>query len=169
MKPGFAEDRMFGLLWGIFLGLTTLLLAGTVLAPLFACRGMERLAGLLYRFYSLTCHQLANRSWFVCGHKFGVCVRCFSSYLFFVPAGAVLFITSFRSWLSRRSFLRFVLPVFFALISPLTIDGLGQFLGAWESTNLLRLVTGGLAGIGTALVVGYLFTRFVEKLSASLR
>ena len=39
------------------------------------------------------------------------------------------------------------------------LDGVGQLLGLWESTNLMRFITGFIAGIG----IGYfLYAIFVD-------
>ena len=38
-------------------------------------------------------------------------------------------------------------------LGPVGIDGMGQLFGFWESTNIIRLITGGLAGILTGLAV----------------
>ncbi len=146
----------------------TLVLTGVIAAPLFEFWGIGWLADFLYRAYHLSCHQLPSRSWFICGTKLGVCVRCLATYLFFIPIGAALFIRSLRIWIGRRSFLRFVLPVWLGSLSPLLIDGLLQLITPWESTNLLRFATGALAGVGTALLFGYLFLKFIERVDASL-
>jgi uncharacterized membrane protein len=167
-QASFSEDRIFIISWGVFIGIMTLILTGVIAAPLFEFWGAGGLADFLYRAYHLSCHQLPSRSWFICGAKLGVCVRCLATYLFFIPMGAALFIRSAREWLIRRSFLKFVLPISLAFLSPLVIDGLLQLITPWESTNLLRFATGALAGVGTALLFGYLFLKFIERVDASL-
>lgn len=171
LKPQriFLEERVFLISWGVFVGLIILLFLGVIAAPLTRFWGACGLADFLYRFYHLTCHQLPSRSWFTFGEKLGVCVRCFATYLALIPAAAALFIRPLRKWLARRSFSRFVLPVFLGLLSPTIIDGLLQLLTLWESINLLRFITGGLAGIGTAFFLGYLVLRLAERIEASLR
>ncbi|TKJ39161.1 hypothetical protein CEE36_10350 [candidate division TA06 bacterium B3_TA06] len=165
----FKEDRIFIISWGVFIGIMTILLTGVIAAPLFELWKAEGIADFLYRAYHLSCHQLPSRSWFICGAKLGVCVRCLATYLFFIPIGVALFIRPLRTWIARRSFLRFVLPVWLGSLSLLLIDGLLQLVTPWESTNFLRFVTGGLAGVGTALLLGYLVLRFTQKVEASLR
>ena len=147
----------------------TLILTGIIATPLFELWGAGWLADFLYRAYHLSCHQLPSRSWFICGAKLGVCVRCLATYLFFIPVGVTLFIRPLRTWIARRSFLRFVLSVWLGSLFPLLVDGLLQLITPWESTNLLRFITGGLAGAGTALLLGYLVLRFTKKVEASLR
>ena len=168
-QASFAEDRIFTISWGVFLGLMAFLVMGILIAPLLKTLGVSGISRLLYGFYHLGCHQLDERSWFICSAKLGVCVRCLATYVFFIPMGFALFIRPLRIWIGRRSFLRFVLPVWLGSLSPLLIDGLLQLVTPWESTNLLRFITGGLAGAGTALLLGYLVLRFTQKVEASLR
>ena len=47
---------------------------------------------------------------------------------------------------------------------PIGMDGIGQMFGFWESTNMLRLITGGLAGILTGLAVAVI----IQELCASI-
>lgn len=49
---------------------------------------------------------------------------------------------------------------FFVLgILPLAVDGTGQFLGFWESTNAVRLATGALAGTAASIYVYAMMSR----------
>jgi uncharacterized membrane protein len=168
-RKSFAEDRIFTISWAVFVGLIAILFLGVIAAPLARLWGARGFADFLYRFYHLTCHQLPSRSWFILGEKLGVCVRCFATYLVLIPAAAALFIRTLREWLVRRPFLSLVLPISLGLLSPTAIDGLLQLLTPWESVNLLRFITGGLAGIGTALFLGYLVLHLAERIEASLR
>lgn len=53
----------------LFLGFLTLYVALPWLAPVFMKIGWETPARLIYRAYSITCHQLAFRSWFLFGEQ----------------------------------------------------------------------------------------------------
>lgn len=164
----FVEDRVFISGWGVFIGLLAVFLAGVILAPVLERYGAQGLARFLYGFYHLSCHQLPSRSWFLCGEKFGVCVRCFSTYLLLVASGSMLFLRRARYWLASRSFTRFVLPIFICALSPLVTDGFVQLFTKWESTNLLRFITGSLAGAGLALFLGFLFLKVSGAVDESL-
>jgi hypothetical protein len=39
---------------------------------------------------------------------------------------------------------------------PIGIDGVGQLFGYWESTNLLRLLTGGACGVVVGIALGFM-------------
>jgi len=53
----------------VFNGVIFLFLSGAFLAPLMLKMGYTLPASFMYRAYSLTCHQLAYRSWFVLGQQ----------------------------------------------------------------------------------------------------
>ena len=46
-----------------------------------------------------------------------------------------------------------ILPAIWLILAivPIGIDGTGQLLGFWESTNLIRAITGGIVGIAIAV------------------
>ena len=87
----------------------------------------------------------------VVGYKFPVCSRDVGLYLFML-IGAIIYLFIFR--LDNRKVLH---PAFLVLaILPLAMDGGLQFLSdvgldllgfPYESTNLMRMITGGIAGI----------------------
>jgi uncharacterized membrane protein len=39
---------------------------------------------------------------------------------------------------------------------PIGIDGVGQLMGFWESTNLIRFITGGLCGLVVGIALGFM-------------
>ena len=49
--------------------------------------------------------------------------------------------------------MRFLLVMLIGLL-PILVDGGGQLFGFWESTNLIRVVTGASAGILSGITVG---------------
>lgn len=53
----------------LFNGVILIFLGGAFLAPLLLKAGLSLPASVLYRTYSLTCHQLAFRSWFILGEQ----------------------------------------------------------------------------------------------------
>jgi hypothetical protein len=56
-----------------------------LLAPVFKNVGFNSAAASIYQFFSLICHQIAERSFHLFGYQFAVCSRCFGVYfgLFF--------------------------------------------------------------------------------------
>jgi len=76
------------------------------------------------------------------GYKFGVCSRDTAIYLGLIFAPLIYFILSKKI----KSTPHILFAVLFLI--PMGIDGLGQLLGFWESTNVMRLITGLIAGFG---------------------
>jgi uncharacterized membrane protein len=63
---------------------------------------------------------------------------------------------------------KFFIAIIFSLV-PLGIDGIGQLLGFWESTNVVRILTGLPAGIICGMALGIIFDelrsmRFIKKI-----
>ncbi len=106
--------------------------------------GMQNpVSRLIYTFGDWECHQHASRSFFLNGNQMPVCARCTG---IFVSIGIFAFLLVF---------FRIKMPFWMivALIVPLALDGGIQLITSYESTNLLRLITGTLAGLAT--VVGF--------------
>lgn len=95
---------------------------------------------------SAICHQMAERSFFPSGVQNPVCARCTG-----IEAGVVFGILFL--WLAGRKngnrpfSLGQILLAAFSFV-PMAVDGVGSYLGFWESNNFLRVVTGAMAGYG---------------------
>lgn len=100
-------------------------------------------------FTFVLCHQMPERSFHYNGKQFPVCARC--TGIFF----GYLTLPIFHFNIIQPSVLLIV-----ALMIPLLIDSITQAMGYRESNNVLRFVTGVLAGSAqVALVV--LIARFM--------
>src|SRR6267143_3530296 len=117
------------------------IIAAIVGAPLALNSGHLVWALPIYRAFSLVCHQIPERSFFIAGHPFAVCARCFGLYAGFTLA------TIFYPLL--RSLKRIDAPPrmwLFIAAAPLAIDyALGAF-GIWNNTHTSRCITGALLG-----------------------
>lgn len=147
-------------------------IALALLAPLLLAHGHTRAARALYSAYRLTCHQEAQRSYFLggprlvysraeleahigtgvssafsgnaaLGYKLAFCQRDLATYT------ALLLFGLFWPRLTRR-LPRLPLRAYVLLLAPLAVDGLTQATGLRESTWFLRTITGGLFGFATA-------------------
>lgn len=86
------------------------------------------------------CHQKAERSFFLNENQMPFCGRCTAIWFgLVIGLGIMLF---YRIELDEK----FLLLMFLGII-PIGIDGIGQLLEFWESTNLMRVLTGLLTGI----------------------
>ncbi|MBE3120911.1 MAG: DUF2085 domain-containing protein [Thermoplasmata archaeon] len=108
------------------------------------------------------CHQQASRSLFLNGNEMPFCTRCTAIWL-----GIVLglgFMVFFTIELNEK----FVAIILLGLI-PIGIDGVGQLLDFWESTNLLRFITGllagGVCGVAIGVIIDEIKTIRIDKAS----
>jgi len=111
-----------------------------VIAPLTADTHGQ-FATSIYGGFAVVCHQLAERSYFILGHKLAVCSRCTGLY-----AGFALTLLLYPLLRPLRS-VDWPPPVWLVLSAvPMTIDFGLTFLGIWENTHTSRLLTGLLLG-----------------------
>lgn len=143
---------------------------------------------IIYYFGDFNCHQLEERSLYVNGNQMPMCARCTGIFvglalgvglalaapvkgsasetiLNLFPRTVSHPIIKVDSRLMRRWNVDFIFSpilagISFLLALPMAIDGLGQtVLGLWESTNTIRLVTGGLFGF----ISFFWFTTYVHS------
>ncbi|MFH1787085.1 MAG: DUF2085 domain-containing protein [archaeon] len=108
----------------------------------------------LSAFGALVCHQLPERSLFFAGQQVFVCARDVGIYLGVLAGFALFYALKERgSELNLRHLVLLMLPV--------AVDGLTQLAG-WESTNGLRLFTGGLFGVAMSCMMVFLYDRMFE-------
>lgn len=93
------------------------------------------------------CHQKAERSFFVNGNQMPFCSRCTAIWLGL--ALGLLFIIFYTIQLDGKFLFIALLCVF-----PLGLDGVSQLIGLWESTNLIRFITGLLTGFICGVAIG---------------
>lgn len=98
------------------------------------------LARRTYRFGDYWCHQKSSRSLNLNYNQMAVCSRDLGLFLGLL-LGSVLGILYTR---------RITLLFPFILVLPMAADGLLQYASAYESNNLLRIVTGLSGGVGIA-------------------
>ncbi len=123
---------------------------------------LNTISDVVFQLYGgPVCHQLPERSLFIFGFQMTVCARCFAIYATFL-AGCILF-AFVRTKLKPWNIIYYIL-----LCVPMGIDGTTQLFGieiprrigpGWEliwmaqSTNELRLITGAIFGLASALFV----------------
>lgn len=102
-------------------------------------------------FGSAVCHQMAERSFIFGGIPLPVCARCTGIYsgIFF----SMLFFFFFGRLKGNKPYSTGGMMIGAFSFIPISIDGFFSYMGFWESNQLLRVVTGALAG---ASLVGFL-------------
>lgn len=106
---------------------------------------MNPYAKFYYQAGDANCHTIKERSFFLNGNQMPFCVRDVA--IFFGLAlglGIALFI-----------FFEIKLWWLIGGLVPIGVDGTVQLLTSYESNNVFRLITGLLAGLVTALALGF--------------
>ena len=163
--------------WLAFANLVLALFVGLpLLAPVFMQAGWTTPAKAIYTAYRPTCHQRPDRSFFLggpqtvyspeqlaaagldggplsrdigsptLGWKVAFCERDLAIY------GSMLLTGLAYGVIRRRRGTRLMrLRVYALFVLPMAIDGLLQLFGVYESTWLLRVITGTIFGVGSVL------------------
>ena len=105
---------------------------------------------VIYRAGDGLCHQIAERSFVLNGNQMPFCSRCTAIWLgLAIGLGFMVF---YRINLDEK-----FIFVILITIAPMGIDGVGQLLHFWESSNIIRVTTGllagGLCGIVIAIII----------------
>lgn len=112
---------------------------------------MPPLQRIIYDFGDSTCHQKSSRSFFINGNQMPICARCTAIYV-----GLALGILFFVFFYVDIKWWMIVLAIL-----PMGIDGTAQtILGLYESTNLIRVLTGLPAGFIAGAMIGFVVHAF---------
>ena len=143
---------------GLFLGSLTVIFGVFAvlpfLSPVLAALGYDQVAHAIFVGFSVACHQIPDRSFFLFEHQVGVCQREAGIYIGLFAAGIVYHRFS-------RDLGPMPIKLYVLAMAPIMIDGLTQMFGVRESDWLLRVTTGGLFGAATVWVF---FPRFSHTL-----
>jgi uncharacterized membrane protein len=149
----------------VLIGLVVLFSAPIVIVPLMESTNipiLNTIAETVFKFYGgPVCHQWPERSIFIFGHQMTVCARCFAIYFTFL-AGCILF-AFVRTRLKPWNIIYYVLACvpmgidgttqLFGIAIPRAIRSGGELVWMVESTNELRILTGAIFGLASALYV----------------
>lgn len=143
----------FTLLWNIII----------VFGPVFAnSEGfLGSLSSFSYSFFSVTCHQIDDRSFHFLGEKLAVCSRCSSIYWAFLFS--VIIYPFFKGFNNVK------LPSLWILLVPgfiVFLDAAFDFLNVLNNTFVSRSVTGALIGLVLPFYLIPGFYNFGIELSA---
>lgn len=103
--------------------------------------------GTVYSLGDRLCHQMPERSFILNENQMPFCVRCTAIWMGL--AAGLLFMVVYTFELNERFFLVILLSLI-----PMGIDGIGQLFGFWESTNVVRFLTGVPAGLICGIALG---------------
>jgi uncharacterized membrane protein len=97
----------------------------------------------VYRFF---CDELPTHSFFIFGYQICLCQRCLAIYTSMLLAGITLAFLRKRRSVPNLTWWMWVIAMI-----PMALDGGTQLFGWRESNVWLRLLTGAIFGIGTAM------------------
>jgi uncharacterized membrane protein len=103
------------------------------------------------------CHRLPERSFFFYGKQFPVCARC--TGVFIGQLLAIIFLIIIRPTPNY-----FYIGLTLLFLGIMFIDWFLQFRGILQSTNIRRLITGFIGGIGAIFLYYYLLLIFINLL-----
>jgi uncharacterized membrane protein len=116
--------------------------------------------GFVYSAGDRLCHQKAERSFFINDNQMPFCSRCTAIWL-----GLVIglgFMVFYKIQLNEK----FLFAILLSLV-PIGVDGIGQLFGFWESTNVIRVITGllvgGVCGVALGVIVDEVKTIHIFK------
>ncbi len=106
---------------------------------------MNPYAKFFYERGDMDCHTIKERSLFVNGNQMPYCARDVGIF-FGLALG-----------LGITIFIRFEIKIWWLILGivPLGVDGTVQLITTYESNNILRLTTGGLAGVVITIALGW--------------
>lgn len=97
------------------------------------------------KIINLICHRNPNRSFFIKGHQFPVCIRCTGCYL-------VISLYLIYTYYFYVDYTIYLIITAILLLIPMAIDGTTQLLTNRISNNTLRFITGFLGGLGLCII-----------------
>jgi uncharacterized membrane protein len=114
---------------------------------------MNPLAAAIYWLGDANCHQIAERSFFLNGNQMPFCARDVSIFAGLVIGSALALFAIPRPnlWLVMAGFV------------PIALDGGAQIMLDYQSSNLLRAITGLLAGFCIAMLLHLFATKTFRK------
>jgi uncharacterized membrane protein len=121
-------------------------IALAVITPIGYAMGFTGPASTVFHAYRFACDELPTHSFFINGYQVCLCERCLAIYSSVLLAGIALAIVRKHRTVRGINWWGWV-----ACMLPMALDGGTQFFGLRESSVWLRLLTGAIFGIGTAL------------------
>jgi uncharacterized membrane protein len=113
---------------------------------------MNPLAWAIYTIGDMNCHQLPERSLFLNDNQMPFCSRDLGIFIGLVTGMLLAILLN----------IRISLLLFLLTLVPMGIDGSLQLLTDYESSNVIRLITGLIAGAGVSLIISRLARQVLD-------
>jgi len=102
------------------------------------------------------CHQIPERCFVINGKHMPLCSRCFGLYSSMVIGFLTSLIFNLGTLFNKKE----MLIIGFIICFPLALDGITQLFKWRESNNIIRFITGILAGFFCGVGIHYLILRY---------
>ena len=112
----------------------------------------------IYECGDRLCHEREERSFFINDNQMPFCSRCTAIWLGL--AVGLGFLVFYKIPLNEK----FLYVIIIGLI-PIGIDGVGQLFKLWESTNVMRVITGLLIGFVCGVAIGLIIDEIRDLLT----
>jgi uncharacterized membrane protein len=114
---------------------------------------MNPLARVMYTIGDMYCHQIPERSLFLNDNQMPFCSRDLGIFIGLVAGMLLAILLNIR------------IPILLFLLTliPMGIDGSLQLLTDYESSNMLRLITGFIAGAGVSFIMSRLARQVLDR------
>ena len=110
---------------------------------------------IVYGFGDRLCHQKAERSFFINENQMPFCIRCTAIWFgIAIGLGVMIF---YKIKLTSK----FLFLIFLGFV-PILIDGFGQLFGFWESSNIIRVLTGLLVGVVSGIAISMIIDETLD-------
>ena len=133
---------------GVVNGVLATYVGVAVATPIAFMLGLTGPASAVFRFYRIFCDELPTHSLFIGGYQICLCARCLSIYTTMLLVGLAI-----TFWRRRQAVRSIPWWLWFLAAVPMALDGFTQMFGARESNLALRVLTGTIFGLATALYV----------------
>jgi uncharacterized membrane protein len=131
-----------------------------ILAPLFAYLKLDYLSSPIYWFYQWFCHQRPWRSYHMFDYQYALDARMITLFLGLGIGGLLTYLKRLSPLKWKQALLLIVV-----MLIPMAVDGITQLVAElsminnvyqlpfYESTNLIRSITGIFAGVGISVAI----------------
>jgi uncharacterized membrane protein len=114
---------------------------------------LDPVSRFMYNSGDSQCHQKESRTVILGGNEMPFCARDVAIYTA-MAIGIGLSVFPRMRFYDRINNLKW--QWLLGALIPIGIDGTGQLLGYWESTNFMRFLTGGICGLVVGIALGFM-------------
>lgn len=142
-------------IFNVFIGFLIILNLLPIIAPIAAYLELDFIAKPIYFIYSYSCHQFHWRSVHVLGFKIAWCTRDMFIWGAFLATTLAVKFNFLKQGLKWFWLIPFTIPIAMdgGIQTIATMTGFSNNDQFYLSTNLMRMITGSIFGIGLGIII----------------